>query len=73
MVSGVNHVFATNLFSLLRHTFAGFGKESKLQRISQAQADIDSILNNATTNNDKPNMNSNFFSGGWRGVARIMC
>ena len=64
MVSGVNHVFATNLFSLLRHTFAGLGKESKLQHISQAQADIDSILNNAANNNDKPNMISNFFQQG---------
>ena len=35
-----------------------------MQRISQAQADIDSILNNAATNNDNPNMISNFFQAG---------
>ena len=72
MVSGVNHVLATYLFSLLRHTFAGFGKESKLHRFSQAQADIDSILDNAATNNDNPNMISNFFQAGGV-VLRALC
>ena len=64
MASGVNHVLAKNLLSLLRHTFTGFAKESKLQRISQAQADIDNILNNAVTDNDNPNMISNLFQAG---------